>query len=57
MCGLKKAWNYVLKALVLLLIAALVPLLGGCGYWAVEEAPVQVGDAVIRVTQVPEPSE
>ena len=41
--------------MMLFLLAA--ALLGGCGYWAVEEAPVQVGDAVIRVTQVPEPEQ
>ena len=52
--ALSKTRILVTKALVLLLIAALVPLLGGCGYWAVEKTPVQVGDAVVRVTQVPE---
>ena len=54
---LSKAWKTALRALVLLLIAALVPLLGGCGYWAVEEAPVQVGNSVIRATQFPESGE
>ena len=48
-----KARIFMLRALIFLMIAALVPLLSGCGYWAVEEASVQVGDAVIRVTQVP----
>ena len=55
--GLSKASNFVRRALIPLLIIALALLLGGCGYWAVEEASVQVGDPVIRVTQVPELSE
>ena len=38
--------------LLIVLLAALT-LLGGCGYWAIEEAPVQVGDAVIRITPIP----
>ena len=42
--------------LILLLIAALMALLCGCGYWAVEVEGIQVGDAVIRVTQIPEPT-
>lgn len=39
--------------LALLLIVAM--LLTGCGYWVVEVAPVQVGEAVVHVTPVPEP--
>ena len=50
---LSKKRCLALWALIFLMIAALVPLLSGCGYWAVEEASVQVGDAVIRVTQAP----
>ena len=38
--------------LLIVLLAALT-LLSGCGYWALEEAPIQVGDAVIRITPVP----
>lgn len=41
-----------MKRLIALLVA-LTLLLGGCGYWPVEEAPVQVGDAVIRITPAP----
>ena len=48
--------NSVLRMLFLLLIAALMALLCGCGYLAVEKESIQVGDAVIRVTQIPEPS-
>ena len=51
---LSKARHFALRALIVLLIAALAPLLGGCGYWAVEARSIQVGDAVIRVTQIPE---
>ena len=35
---------------LLALLVLLALLLGGCGYWAVEEAPITVGDAVIRPT-------
>ena len=38
---------------LLALLVLLALLLGGCGYWAVEEAPVQVGNPVIRVTPTP----
>ena len=40
-------------ALVMSLLLLAAALLSGCGYWAVEAASVQVGDAVVRVTQVP----
>ena len=42
-----------LRALFALLLAALA-LLVGCGYWVIEDAPIQVGDAIVRVTQAPE---
>ena len=50
---MSKVRFFALRALILLLIATLVSLLGGCGYWAVEARSVQVGEAVIRVTRIP----
>ena len=46
-----------MKYRFLFLLLTLALLLGGCGYLAVEQAPVQVGDAVIRVTQAPAPEQ
>lgn len=37
----------------LIVLLAALTLLGGCGYWAVEEAPVQVGNSVIYITPIP----
>ena len=31
-----------------LLLAAMAVLLTGCGYWVVEESPVQIGSAVLQ---------
>ena len=41
-----------MKRLIALLVGLML-LLSACGYWPVEEAPVQVGDAVIRLTPTP----
>ena len=38
----------------LVLLCVLCMLLTGCGYWIVEDAPVQVGSAVVRTTSIPE---
>ena len=38
----------------LALLCALCMLLTGCGYWVVEEAPIQVGSPVIHASSVPE---
>ena len=43
-----------MKLRLAILLLALALLLCGCGYWAVEEAPIQVGDSVILITPVPE---
>ena len=55
---MKKMGNGEVGALrsLLALLVLLALLLGGCGYWAVEEAPVQVGNPVIRVTPTPTPA-
>lgn len=42
-----------MKIRLALLLCALSLLLTGCGYWLVEDAPVQVGDPVIRATLAP----
>ena len=39
---------------LLALLAALLALaLSGCGYWVVEDAPIQVGNEIYRVTPAP----
>ena len=42
-----------MKFRLLILLLAALTLLCGCGYWAVEEAPIQVGEPVILITPVP----
>ena len=43
-----------MKIRLALLLCMLCVLLTACGYWIVEDAPVQVGSAVVRATSVPE---
>lgn len=43
-----------MKLRLIALLALLCLLLGGCSYWVIEEAPVQVGSAYIRATAAPE---
>ena len=38
----------------LALLCVLCTLLTGCGYWIVEDAPVQVGSPVVCTTAIPE---
>ena len=42
-----------MKIRLLIALLAALTLLTACGYWVVEEAPIQVGEAVIRVTPIP----
>ena len=42
-----------MKIRLLILLLAVLMLLTGCGYWAIEQAPIQVGESVVRVTPVP----
>lgn len=42
-----------MKIRLALLLCMLCLLLTACGYWIVEDAPVQVGSAVVRTTSVP----
>lgn len=37
-----------------LLLCLLSMLLTACGYWIVEDAPVQVGSAMVSATSIPE---
>jgi len=43
-----------MKIRLALLVCMLSLLLTSCGYWIVEDAPVQVGSAVVRTTSIPE---
>ena len=43
-----------MKIRLALLLCMLCLLLTACGYWIVEDAPVQVGSAVVRTTAIPE---
>jgi len=43
-----------MKIRLVLLVCVLSLLLTGCGYWVVEDAPVQVGSSLVRTTSVPE---
>ena len=43
-----------MKFRLIALLVLLCLLLGGCSYWVIEEAPVQVGSAYIRPTAAPE---
>lgn len=43
-----------MKMKLALLLCLLSMLLTACGYWIVEDAPVQVGSPVVRATSVPQ---
>ena len=43
-----------MKLRLALLICLIACMLSACGYWVVEDAPVQVGSAVVRTTSIPE---
>ena len=43
-----------MKIRLALLVCMLCLLLTACSYWIVEDAPVQVGSAVVRTTSIPE---
>ena len=45
-CRFPEVYGIMRLRLMLLLIATAV-LLSGCGYWVVEDAPVQVGSAYV----------
>ena len=39
--------SWAMRLKLALLLAAMAVLLSGCGYWVVEDAPVQVGSACV----------
>lgn len=42
-----------MKLRLALLLCVLSLLLTGCGYWLVEDAPIQVGNPVVHATLAP----